>query len=198
PLRRPPLPTPSPPPRAQPPRRPCPSRPRGAPRRRPPPRWRRPQPPPPRPPSRPSCRLLSCEREDFTPLRRDTSRGLRSLELRGRCRGRPLVLPVVLAQELLLAILAREQEEDERRAQHDRDDAGGIGPVRPIEERLPRSCGDRLRVLRVLLRHGLGAGERLRQLRLDAVGELRLRRRGGGRGGRGPGRRVAGPQQGAE
>ena len=51
---------------------------------------------------------------------------------------------------------------------------GRVGPLVAVEERLLRGGRDLARVLRVLLRDRLGAVERLRELRLDAVVDCRL------------------------
>ena len=76
---------------------------------------------------------------------------------------------MVLGEQTLLVILPREHEEDERRTEQHRDDPGRVRPLVARQERRLRGRGDLVRVLRVLLRDGLGARERLGQLRLDAV-----------------------------
>src|SRR4051812_43834563 len=108
------------------------------------------------------------------------------------------VLPVVSLQQPFLLVLPREAQEDERRTKENGDDSGGVGQVGAVEEGLLRRRRDLVRVLRILLGDRLGTGERLLQLRLDAVRDLRLLRRGcaGDRGG--DGRRIAGGQQRAE
>src|SRR3954469_13581234 len=102
------------------------------------------------------------------------------------------VLGEVRREQLLLGLLRREQEEDEDRAEQDRDQPGGVRPAVPVEERLPGGRRDLGRVLRVPLRDAHGAGERLRELALDAVADLLPVRRGGDGGG---GARVAGGEQ---
>src|SRR5690348_10525544 len=49
--------------------------------------------------------------------------------------GAARVLGVVLVEELELAVVLREHEEHERGADDDRDQAGGVGPVRAVDER---------------------------------------------------------------
>jgi hypothetical protein len=73
------------------------------------------------------------------------------------------VLALVLGKQLLLLVPPREQEEDEHRAEQDRDEAGRVRPLVTVEERLLGRGGDLAGVLRVLLRDGLRAGERLRR-----------------------------------
>src|SRR4029078_11603487 len=58
---------------------------------------------------------------------------------RGSC-GAGGVLGVVFRQELVLALLAREQEEDEGRADKDQDEACRIGPVVAREGRQRRAA----------------------------------------------------------
>src|SRR3954447_21981594 len=94
------------------------------------------------------------------------------------------VLGQVRREQLLLGLLRREQEEDEDRTEQDRDQAGGVRPLVAVEERLLGGRRDLARVLRVLLRDALRAGERLRELALDAVADLLAVRRGGAGGGR--------------
>ena len=52
----------------------------------------------------------------------------------------------------MLLVLAREQEADQRRAEQDRDHAGHVGPLVPVQERGLGAGGDGIGVLRVLLR----------------------------------------------
>src|SRR6185437_10794713 len=72
------------------------------------------------------------------------------------------VLGGVLREQLLLPLVPGEADEDERGAEKNRDDSGGVGPLVPLEERRLRSRRDLARVLRVLLRDRLRAVERLR------------------------------------
>src|SRR3954452_13747066 len=90
----------------------------------------------------------------------------------GRVTGRG-VLDEVRREQLLLGLLRREHEEDEDRAEQDGDQARAVGPLVTLEERLLGGRRDLARVLRVLLRDALRAGERLRELALDAVADLR-------------------------
>src|SRR5206468_5630491 len=101
------------------------------------------------------------------------------------------VLRVVLGEQALLVVSLREEEEDDRGADQDRDDAGEVSPLVSVQEGLLRPGRDRRRVLGVLLGDRGGAGERFRELALDVVRD----RRGGGadRGGRGGG--VPGGQE---
>src|SRR4051794_33003132 len=64
---------------------------------------------------------------------------------------RPGVLREVRGEELLLGLLRREQEEDEDRAEQDRDQTGGVRPPVAVEERLLGGRRDLARVLRILL-----------------------------------------------
>ena len=75
---------------------------------------------------------------------------------------------VVLGEQRLLALHLREPEEDDHGAEQHGDDAREVGPLVAVEEGCLRGGGDLGGVLRVLLRDRLGAGERLRQLVLDA------------------------------
>src|SRR4026209_687035 len=93
------------------------------------------------------------------------------------------VLVVVAGEKRLLLLPPREDEEDERRADQDRDQAGRVGPLVAVEEGLFRRGRDLAGVLRVLLSDGFGTGERLRELVLNAVGDMVGR--GGDRRGRG-------------
>src|SRR4051794_22345547 len=106
------------------------------------------------------------------------------------------VFGLVALEQLLLLVALGEQEEDEHRTEHDRNDAGGVRPVGAVEEGLLGCGGDLTGVLGVLLRDGFRAGERLGQLTLDTVVDLRVVRRGGDRGAGCGG--VAGGEQGAE
>jgi hypothetical protein len=69
------------------------------------------------------------------------------------------VLDLVAGEQLLLLVLLREDEPDERGAEYDRDDAGRVGPLVALEERLLGRRRDLAGVLRVLLRDGFRAGE---------------------------------------
>src|SRR5512143_469995 len=120
--------------------------------------------------------------------------------IRRGCRSRPPggVVGVVAGEQALFLLLSGEQEEDDDRAEQDRDDPGGVGPVRAVEERCLGRLGDRISVLGVLLGNRFCASEGLLQLGLDARSDQSLgRRRGGGDRGSGGGR-VAGRQQGAK
>ena len=64
--------------------------------------------------------------------------------------------------------MLREAEEDEGRAEQDRDDAGRVRPLVALEERRLRRRRDLIGVLRILLGDPLGTVERLGQLALDA------------------------------
>ena len=86
------------------------------------------------------------------------------------------VLSVVHGEQPLLLVVLREHEEDEHGAEEHRDDACRVCPVVAVEERLLRAGDDRFRVLRMLLGNCLGAGERLRQLRLGLDRDLVRRR----------------------
>src|SRR5215217_1068163 len=66
-------------------------------------------------------------------------------------RGDRDVLRVVLGEQLLLPILLREEEEDQRGAEQDRDDPGDVGPLVPLEEGRLRGGHDLILVLRVPL-----------------------------------------------
>ena len=61
------------------------------------------------------------------------------------------VLSVVRGEQSLFFLMLREAEEDERRAEQDRDDAGRVGPLVAVEERRLRRRRDLVRVLRILL-----------------------------------------------
>ena len=74
------------------------------------------------------------------------------------------VFRVVRGEQALLFLVLREAEVDDRRAAEDRDDAGQVGPLVALEERRLRGGRDLVGVLRVLLRDGLRAVERLREL----------------------------------
>jgi hypothetical protein len=58
---------------------------------------------------------------------------------------------VVAREQRPLVVLLREQEEDEQRAEDDRDDAGQVGPLVALEERLLGRRDDLGLVLRVAL-----------------------------------------------
>ena len=77
------------------------------------------------------------------------------------------VFRVVPVEQLELAVVLREHEEHERRAEDDRDQSGEVGPVGAVEERRLRGGDDLLRVLRILRGGVRRAGERLGELRLD-------------------------------
>src|SRR4051812_2092314 len=106
------------------------------------------------------------------------------------------VLGVVLREQLALLVPSREEEVDERPAQQDGDQARRVGPLVAVEERVLGGRGDLARVLGVLLCDPLGACERLGELVLRALADLRGVRRGGDRGRGGGG--VARGEQGAE
>src|SRR6266540_4073813 len=93
------------------------------------------------------------------------------------------VLLLVLGEQRLLLVLLRVEEEDECRAEHDRDDTGRVGPVGAVDERRLRAGEDLVRVLRVQLGDVLGAGEGLLELGLGRVADLVAVRRGRDRAG---------------
>lgn len=103
---------------------------------------------------------------------------------------------VIPGKQLLLPLSLREEEEDDRRAKHDRDNAGQVRPLITRQEGRFRRGRYLPGVLRVLLADGLRSRERLLQLVLHAGADLlAVRRRGDGlREGRG----IAGGEHGAE
>src|ERR671924_1761199 len=109
------------------------------------------------------------------------------------CRG---VLRVVLGEQLLLPLLLREEEEDQRGAEQDRDDPCDVGPLISLQEGRLRGRDDLVLVLRVSLGRVGRAREGLRQLSLDPVRDLVPVGRAGDR--RADGGRVAGGENGAE
>ena len=60
-----------------------------------------------------------------------------------------LVFFPVLSEKPILALFLREREEQQGRAQQDRDDAGEVGPLVALEERRLRGGYDLVGVLRV-------------------------------------------------
>jgi hypothetical protein len=79
------------------------------------------------------------------------------------------VLGQVPGKQPFFVLALREEEEDDRGADQDRGDAGGVRPVGAVEERLLGSGGDLGRVLRILLRGLLGTCEGPRQLACSAA-----------------------------
>ena len=88
----------------------------------------------------------------------------------GRVRRR--VLGGVAGQQFLLALAAGVLEEDDRGADQDGGDAGEVGAVVAVEERLAGGADDLILVLRVLPGEVRGAGERLLELALDVLADL--------------------------
>ena len=86
---------------------------------------------------------------------------------------------MVLAEQLLLARSRGEAEEHKRSAKQNREDAGEVGVVGALQEGFLRARGDLGGVVGVALGGVGGAGERLLELGLDAVGDERFVRRGG-------------------
>src|SRR3954454_9902732 len=78
------------------------------------------------------------------------------------------VLRRVALEQLALGVVPGEEEEHDRRAEQDRDDAGGVGLLVAVEERLLRGRDDRVGVRGVLARGVRGARERVLELLLEA------------------------------
>src|SRR6188474_1979938 len=89
---------------------------------------------------------------------------------------------VVLPEQCFFFGLLREHEEHQRRTDQNGDDACRVGPVGTVEERRLRGGGDLVRVLRELTGDALRAAERLLQLILGRIGDLRGVRCGRDRG----------------
>src|SRR6476469_1364091 len=132
-------------------------------------------------PSRPSVpvRFMHCQGAKGAP------------EARSGC-----VFGVVALEQPLLLVALGEGEEDERAADQDRDDAGGVGPGVSLQEGGLGGGDDLLAVCRVLAGEVGGAGEGLGQLAFDVFGDPGRFARGGDRFAGGGG--VAGGEQGAE